>query len=205
MTIKNSLIVGVLFFLSSCASVDREIDFEPPVFPPPPEQPRFIWERVFVSSGDVKERTAMDRFRQLATGTAGTSKGMNKPWDVTVYQGRIYVTDTVARLVVMFDVPGRDFKLIGSEGGPGQIIKPTGITVDRIACGVSSINWRVGVAVGLGSITTDLIGNSTLDCTGELQAERLNIASNIKHIIRYFKKPEKRFNLFFPVAINHSH
>ncbi len=131
MTTKISLVFGVLFFLISCATVDRDVEFEPPVFPPPPEQPRFIWERMFVSSGDVKERTAMDRFRLLATGTSSTSQGMNKPWDVAVFQGRIYVTDTVARLVVLFDVPGRNFKLIGSEGGPGQIVKPTGLTVDK--------------------------------------------------------------------------
>ena len=134
MTKKISLAfnaVGVLLLLVSCATVDRDIEFEPPVFPPPPEQPRYIWERQFISSGDVKEQTAMDKFRQMATGSASTMQGMNKPWDVTVFQGRIYVTDTVARLVAMFDVPGRDFKLIGSEGGPGQIVKPTGIAVNK--------------------------------------------------------------------------
>jgi DNA-binding beta-propeller fold protein YncE len=31
----------------------------------------------------------------------------------------------------MFDLPGRDFKVIGSEGGPGQITKPTGISVNQ--------------------------------------------------------------------------
>jgi DNA-binding beta-propeller fold protein YncE len=122
---------GALFLLMSCASVDRNVEFEPPVFPPPPEQPRYIWERQFVSSGDVKETTAMDRFRQIATGSASTFQGMNKPWDVAVFQGRIYVTDTVARLVVLFDVPGRDFKLIGTDAGPGQIVKPTGIAVNK--------------------------------------------------------------------------
>jgi DNA-binding beta-propeller fold protein YncE len=134
MTRKISLFlsaIGAVFLLLSCASVDQNVEFEPPVFPPPPEPPRFIWERQFVSSGDVKERTAMDTFRRIATGSSSTSQGMNKPWDVTVFQGRIYVTDTVARLVVMFDVPGRNFKLIGSESGPGQLAKPTGISVNR--------------------------------------------------------------------------
>ena len=131
---KISIIFGAvsaLLLLFSCPSVDRNVEFKPPVFPPPPEPPRFIWERLFLSSGDVKERTAMDKFRQFATGTASTSQGMSKPWGIAVYQGRIYVSDTVARLVVLFDVPGRDFKLIGSEGGPGQIVKPIGVAVSR--------------------------------------------------------------------------
>ncbi|WP_455210090.1 6-bladed beta-propeller [Kaarinaea lacus] len=123
--------IGIMFLLFSCASVDRNVEFTPPVFPPPPEPPRFIWERMFVSSADVKERTAMDKFRQFATGTSSSSQGLSKPWGIAVYQGRIYVTDTVARLVVLFDVPGRNFKLIGSDGGPGQITKPIGIAVSR--------------------------------------------------------------------------
>ncbi|KPJ87443.1 MAG: hypothetical protein AMJ53_18105 [Gammaproteobacteria bacterium SG8_11] len=125
------LAVGTLFLHFGCATVEHDVEFTPPVFPPPPAPPRYIWERQFISSGDVKERTAMDRFRLIATGTASTSQGMNKPWDVAVFQGRIYVTDTVARVVVMFDVPGRNFKLIGNEAGPGQITKPTGVAVDR--------------------------------------------------------------------------
>lgn len=73
----------------------------------------------------------MDKFRQFATGVSSTSQGLSKPWGVAVYQGRIYVTDTVARVVVEFDVPGRDFKLIGDDGGPGQITKPIGIAVNK--------------------------------------------------------------------------
>ena len=132
---KASILVGVvsvLLFFAGCASVEREhVKFTPPVFPPPPEKPRFIWERMFVSSADVKEQTAMDKFKHFATGTRSTAEGLTKPWGVAVYQGRIYVTDTVGRFVVMFDVPGRDFKIIGNEGGPGQLTKPIAITTSK--------------------------------------------------------------------------
>jgi len=134
--IKKALVVfgafSALLLLFSCASVDRNVEFKPPVFPPPPEPPRYIWERMFVSSGDVKERSAMDKFRQFATGTSSSSLGLSKPWGVAVFQGRIYVSDTVARTVAMFDVPGRDFKLIGNDGGPGQITKPIGVAASRV-------------------------------------------------------------------------
>jgi DNA-binding beta-propeller fold protein YncE len=120
----------ILLLLTSCASVDRDIDFDKPVFPPPPEEPRFYWERAFFSSADVKEVTAMDKFKQFATGTSGSAKGLVKPWGVAAHQGRVYVSDTVQRVVAMFDIPGRDFKLIG-EGGPGQLLKPIGMAVDH--------------------------------------------------------------------------
>ena len=125
-------IFGVLLLSFGCATVDQEVEFKPPVFPPPPEPPRFVWERMFISSADVKELTAMDKFRRFATGAASRSQGLSKPWSVAVYQGRVYVTDTVARLVVMFDVPGRNFKLIGSDGGAGQLSKPIGVAVSRV-------------------------------------------------------------------------
>lgn len=125
-------VVGILLLAVSCASVKREkIEFIPPVFPPPPEKPRFVWERMFISSADVKELTAMDKFRQFATGMRATAQGLTKPWGVAVFQGRIYVTDTVARLVAMFDVPGRDFKFIGGDSGPGQLTKPIGVAVSK--------------------------------------------------------------------------
>ena len=54
---------------------------------------------------------------------------MAKPYGIAVYKGRVYVADTVQRVVMLFDAPGRDFKLIGQEG-VGQLSKPIGVAVD---------------------------------------------------------------------------
>jgi len=117
--------------LSSCASRGhKDEDFVPPVYPPPPEKPRFIYERTLRSSFDVKEQTAMDRFKTFATGAVGSGYGLQKPYGVAVHQGRVYVADTVQRVVLLFDVPGKDFKIIGQEG-LGQLSKPIGIAVDQ--------------------------------------------------------------------------
>ena len=125
------LLVFTPFLLIGCASKGSETEeFIPPAFPPPPEKARFIYERTFTSSFDVKEITAADRFKMFATGSAGTGYGLAKPYGVAVYQGRVYVTDTVQRMVFLFDVPGRDFKTIGQEG-LGQLLKPIGLVVDR--------------------------------------------------------------------------
>ncbi|WP_455202985.1 6-bladed beta-propeller [Kaarinaea lacus] len=124
------LLSGIYLLLSGCVSDGGPVDFEPPVFPPPPEKPRFIWERTFTSSLNVREATAMDKFKQFATGTGASAEGIAKPFGVAVYQGRVYVSDTVERNVSMFDVPGRDFKKIGIEG-PGTLTKPIGVAVNR--------------------------------------------------------------------------
>lgn len=115
--------------LPGCSSTEVR-EFEPPVYPPPPEQPRFIYERTIRSSADVKEKTFGDRFKQAVTGVSDSAEGLNKPYGVAAYHGKIYATDTVQRAILEFDIPNKKFKRIGTEG-TGTIVKPIGITVDR--------------------------------------------------------------------------
>ncbi|MCI0505539.1 MAG: 6-bladed beta-propeller [Gammaproteobacteria bacterium] len=120
-----------VFFFNGCSSRGhKDGEFVPPVYPPPPEKPRFIYERTLRTSFDVKESTSMERFKTFATGSVGSGYGLQKPYGVAVYQGRVYVSDTVQRVVLVFDAPGKDFKIIGQEG-TGQLIKPIGIAIDK--------------------------------------------------------------------------
>lgn len=121
----------VSIFLSACGSqAHRDDDFEPPVYPPPPEKARFIYERTLRTSFDVQEQTAMQKLKTFATGSVGSGYGLQKPYGVAAYHGRVYVSDTVQRVVMMFDVPGKAFHIIGRDG-PGQLAKPIGIDIDR--------------------------------------------------------------------------
>jgi len=120
-----------VFFLHGCSSgAHKETEFVPPAYPPPPEKPRFIYERTLRTSFDVKESSTMERFKIFATGQSGAGYGLQKPYGVAVYQGKVYVADTVQRVVLVFDVPGKDFKIIGQEG-VGQLVKPIGVAIDR--------------------------------------------------------------------------
>ncbi len=124
-------LVLFVFFIAGCSSrTHKDVEFVPPAYPPPPEKPRFIYERTLRTSFDVKEATSMERFKTFATGSVGAGYGLQKPYGVAVYQGRVYVSDTVQRVVLVFDIPGKDFKIIGQEG-VGQLIKPIGVAIDR--------------------------------------------------------------------------
>jgi DNA-binding beta-propeller fold protein YncE len=118
--------VLTLLLLAGCASEDIKREKVVLAYPPPPEQARFYFERTILSSFNVKELTAGDKLRAFATGSLGTSEGLGKPYGVAVFQGRIYVTDTLKRAILMFDVPGKNFKIFGTEG-PGALRKPIGI------------------------------------------------------------------------------
>jgi DNA-binding beta-propeller fold protein YncE len=100
------------------------------VFPAPPDEPRFVYERSIRSSADVIPAEAGSDLRRLVTGEQATGEGLSKPYAVAVHRGRIFVSDTVSRFVRVYDVPqGRQFK-VGDEEGDGQLIKPIGLDVD---------------------------------------------------------------------------
>jgi DNA-binding beta-propeller fold protein YncE len=116
--------------LASCAGVDNvQLVFEPPVYPPPPDDPRFHYERTILSSADVVIDEDEAAFRRLVTGEARSGVGMGKPYDVAVHQGRIFVSDTEKRSVLVFDAREHLFFEIGAKR-PGELRKPLGIDVD---------------------------------------------------------------------------
>lgn len=100
------------------------------VFPPPPDEPRFIYERSIRGSADVIPDSEESALRRALTGEGRTTEGLGKPYALAVQRGRIFVSDSAERFVKVFDVPeGRYFK-IGDEDGDGQLVKPLGLDVD---------------------------------------------------------------------------
>lgn len=101
------------------------------VFPKPPDDPRYYFERRLTSSANIVQIDDDIRLRVLLTGSAGVdAKPLVKPFSVAVHQGRVFVSDTAARVVWGFDYPKQKFLEVG-RNEPGQLVKPFGIDVDR--------------------------------------------------------------------------
>ena len=100
------------------------------VFPPAPDEPRFVFERSIRSSADILPDQKASELRRLVTGEEVRGEPLSKPYAVAVTQGRIYVSDTVSRFVHLYAVPaGRQYR-VGDDEGPGQLVKPIGLDVD---------------------------------------------------------------------------
>ena len=123
--------VFLIMLLAGCtATPEREAAVAGPLyFPPPPEAPRFIFERSVQSSSDIQKPDSKARMREVLTGESGQNKALAKPFDVAVCQGQVYVSDTVRRAVMVFDVPGQRFFEFGLEE-PGMLRKPLGLDTD---------------------------------------------------------------------------
>lgn len=142
------VIIGVLFAAGGCA-VTPQAPVKPiviPVFPPPPEPARFFYERSIYSSADVIRDDSKSSFRRLVTGEIRAGEGLSKPYGIAVQKGRVYVTDTVKRVVMVFDFPQGVYSEIGTQA-EGAMRLPLGIDVD--AGGVvyvsDGLNRRISV------------------------------------------------------------
>ncbi|MCH7880269.1 MAG: 6-bladed beta-propeller [Proteobacteria bacterium] len=124
------LLLAIFLFQAGCATIPDSVQVEKPVFPPPPDQPRFHYQQSLISSADVEQEGKEAAFKRLITGQARTGFGMGKPFAVSVHQGRVFVSDTQQRKVHAFDKrEGRYFE-IGTTP-PGELSKPMGLDVDR--------------------------------------------------------------------------
>src|SRR5512132_988907 len=70
------------------------------VFPSPPDEPKFVFERSIYSSRDVVPRGKDAKLMQVLTGEGErVGEGLQKPYAIAVRQGRLYVSDPVAGTV----------------------------------------------------------------------------------------------------------
>jgi DNA-binding beta-propeller fold protein YncE len=128
-------VLGAALSLGACVETDstreEEVEHEPRVvqWPPAPEPARFVYLRSLRASTDVEPPSRESLLRALVGGGASRAVAFDKPYAVAAHAGRIYVTDTVLRLVHAFDVPRRRYFQFGLRR-EGTLSKPLGIAVD---------------------------------------------------------------------------
>ncbi len=131
--ITHAVLVIVIGVLAACAQLPQDGEQRaqrPLVYPPPPEEPRLVYERSIYTSADVVPDEKASEFRRMVTGEMRSGEGLAKPYAVAVHEGRIFLSDSVERFIKVFDVPSGRFFRIGADE-PGQLVKPLGLDVDQ--------------------------------------------------------------------------
>jgi DNA-binding beta-propeller fold protein YncE len=124
------LIAGILLGLNACSLTPDIRPIKPPVYPPQPEQPRYVFEGTLRSSNNITEPTFGDKLQEIATGIRVDPLGLAKPYGVAVKDKKVYVSDTQQRAVIVFDLENRQVKSFGTEG-PGRLLKPLGMDISN--------------------------------------------------------------------------
>lgn len=127
--------LGGLALLAACADTPVQparADDCDHLWPMPPELPRFAFEVALRSVADVLEDNDASRLQRRLTGTRlPADRVLEKPSAVAARDGRIYVTDSVRRSIVVFDVPRRRIFQFGLRA-PGTLAKPMAIAIDEM-------------------------------------------------------------------------
>jgi DNA-binding beta-propeller fold protein YncE len=100
----------------------------PPMWPMPPEQPRYIHEAALRNAGSVDNLTPTSQMRRLLTGEDSRAS-FGKPLAVAAGRGRVYVGDTEGRRIFVFDLARRRSFSFGTRL-EGELRKPAGIALD---------------------------------------------------------------------------
>ena len=159
---KSSFALLLSLLLAACSTAPPLETFEPPVYPAPPDEPRFVFERSLRYNTNIEPLTTAMKLRRYATGEVDNIKGLVKPYGVAAHNGRVYVTDTVQRSVIMFDIANSGYKEFGTEK-PGQLIKPIGIDISAQGeVFVADVSARHIVVFDLEGKFLRLIGNQAL-------------------------------------------
>ncbi len=129
--LAKALILIFMTLLAGCASGPQTTKSDPIVFPAPPDPPRYYYERTIYGTGAVKVADKMDRLKSLLTGSnARDGYSFAKPFDVAVHQGRLFISDTVHRMVFALDFVTGESLIIGDSGDSGDLFKPVGVATD---------------------------------------------------------------------------
>ncbi|MBF0627070.1 MAG: 6-bladed beta-propeller [Magnetococcales bacterium] len=132
------LLLVILTTLTGCTAGGEKESAAPTeikryYWPMPPEQPRYVWETVLRTPGDVEWRKdkEVDLLRKVTGEASPSRKVFQKPVRVAAAQGRIYVSDSMARVIHVFDAARRRYFQFGGRL-EGKLSQPLGVAIDRV-------------------------------------------------------------------------
>src|SRR5262245_15444861 len=138
MTRRTSLTLALMVVLTAgverttVTAADKKKPAPAPalVWPVPPDTPRIRYVTAYHGLTDFKKNTG--RWKSLLIGpeTDRPSTQLMKPYGIAVAaDGRVFVTDTAARRVFVFDPHAQSVAFVG-EKGPLKVVKPIGVAID---------------------------------------------------------------------------
>jgi DNA-binding beta-propeller fold protein YncE len=131
----RSLTACLILVLAGCVAEPPKMaePEAPQVFPQPPAEPKYVFERSLYGSKDLHGRTKESSLMTFLVGKNNpqeeTGEGMARPQALAVHHGRVYIANAQDSPISVFDIPQRKFYKIGEEGS-GILKMPSGLSVD---------------------------------------------------------------------------
>ncbi|NNE64396.1 MAG: hypothetical protein HKN34_09960 [Gammaproteobacteria bacterium] len=159
-------VIGCATPLKESESTSGQLDW-----PAPPEQTRFRFIMSIVNSDNIRIKSDTEKLQELISGKREPAYALDRPIEIAVKEGRIYLIDSATSVIHVFDLQRKRYFNFGFrfEGKLGQ---PVGITVDQQGLVYVSDRVRKSIlvydpfglyvkTVDLTDITTQLAGIAT--------------------------------------------
>ncbi len=169
------------------------------VWPLPPERPRIRYLTTYRGLADFKKKTSRWKTLLLGPDQGRPAEALIKPYGVAAApDGRVYVTDTVARKVFVFDPTAKTVGFLG-ESGVGRVAKPIGVAAGddgRVFVADATLNRVFGyapdgaLAIAIGR-EGELENPSGLALDRKLQ--RIYVADSKKHQVLCYSATDGAF------------
>lgn len=180
------LLAGFVFTLSSCAITPEAEKKESKVqkyWPDLPVKPRFMHEGSLRFTNDLTPANKTSRMRFLVTGQSDKKPAFLRPYDVVAQFGRIYISDSDAGIISVYDVPRHRYYRIGNRV-EGKLIKPMGVALDAQSnlyvadMGSKTIKVYDFLGLHLKTFGTDENLQEPMSVAVDKKAERIYVVDN---------------------------
>jgi DNA-binding beta-propeller fold protein YncE len=170
-------------------------------FPPSPDEPRIQYLTQFASDADLGQHRT---FMEWLTGERRTVDPLVKPYGLAAHDGKIFVCDTVADSIEVFDFKLNRTTLFAPQG-EGKMRLPINLSIDRDGTRYVSDTGRAQVLV----YSADGTFLAALGKKDEMKpsdvaiaTNRLYIADLLHHCVKVYSKAEHQFLFNIPADTN---
>lgn len=112
--------------LSGCTTARKTTAKSYTFFPPPPDEPRVQFLKAFSSDVELGRTSS---FADFITGRPVGPNPLIKPYGLALKDGKLYVCDTMASAIEVFDLARKRARYFAPRG-EGRLVTPIHITID---------------------------------------------------------------------------
>ena len=126
--LMRAALVLVAVVIAGCAATPPERrESEHTFYPPLPQPPRI--QHLATYSGERDFAAPDSQFAKFVLGEEKNPRGLQRPYGVAMFEGKLYVADSKAPGLAVFDLAQRRLTLV-SGSGQGRMRRPINVSID---------------------------------------------------------------------------
>lgn len=125
-----AVFLAVAVVAAGCATPPAKAPAPPEAlfYPPPPDPPRIQHLATFDTASSVNPKRS--ELADFVLGEKKKEEALVRPYGAALFEGRIYVADSRAPGIAIFDLAARRFSLFNGSGA-GKLQRPINVTIDK--------------------------------------------------------------------------